>query len=94
MTCSLTLHLYNILVELMEDFGRGYCKKALLRSKDENGIDSQEACNLVCLAEPDCMFSSFRKGVSCSRYGNAGCKLHTVATNYATYKKIVGGTIT
>ena len=70
----------------MASYGQGFCKSGYIRGWDGKGIASQEACNEVCVAEPDCWYAAFNKGKTCSRY-----KLHTCDLNgngdHFTYKK-------
>ena len=84
------LYITHFLEDSMELFGQGYCKKGFLRGHDGKGTDTQNACNLVCLAESDCMFAAFKKGKTCSRYKNKDCELNG-ANSHITYKRIVIG---
>jgi hypothetical protein len=70
----------------MTSYGQGYCNNEYLRGWDGKGTASQDACNLVCLAETDCTYAAFNKGKTCSRYKGSGCDLNGVSDHF-TFKK-------
>ena len=42
---------------------------------DVKGLDSQAACNAVCLSESKCTFSAWNPGKSCHRFKGRKCDL-------------------
>ena len=88
-SCTFTIYPYALAGPLMEDYGQGYCKHGYLRGWDRKGIESQAACNAVCLAEADCTYAAWNSGKTCSRYKGASCQLNGVGDHY-TYKKVHG----
>lgn len=78
---------------IMEEYGQGYCRSGYLRGWDRKGLDSQAACNAVCLAEAACTYAAWNNGRTCSRYKEASCELNT-ATDYYTYKKTASTSFT
>merc|ERR1719361_1741942 len=57
---------------------------------DGDGIGSQDACNQLCLTEPQCTYASFYAGQTCSRYSGDSCTLYSdteAAANHITYAK-------
>ena len=83
------LHATLPVKDSLEDYGQGYCKHGYLRGWDRKGIESQAACNAVCLAEADCTYAAWNSGKTCSRYKGASCRLNGVGDHY-TYKKVHG----
>ena len=59
----------------MERLGIGYCKDGYDAGWDGKGIESQEACNLVCLSEKRCKFAAWYPNKTCSRYTGTICDL-------------------
>ena len=71
--------------------GPGNCLEGYVRGWDNLGITSIEACNTLCLVEVDCMFVSFLKGKTCSRYNAVKCTLTTkpaIAAQHITFAKV------
>ena len=71
----------------MELFGQGHCESGYYAGWDGKGLDSQDACNYVCLEEPECTYAAWYGGQTCSRYNEADCKLKEDA-NHVTFKKL------
>ena len=72
--------------ETMERLGRGYCHNGYYMGWDGKGKDSQEACNAVCLSEPQCKFAAWFPAQTCSRYNETTCNLNN-DKNHMTYAK-------
>merc|ERR1719499_269163 len=70
----------------MTHLGVGYCTSGFYAGWDGQGIDSQEACNQVCLTEQQCTYAAFFAGKTCSRYNGNACTLNS-DTNHITYAK-------
>ena len=78
----------------MERLGIGYCKNGYDAGWDEKGLDSQEACNLVCLSEKRCKFAAWYPKKTCSRYNGEICDLETnddFHKSYSTFEKKSSG---
>ena len=71
----------------MERFGQGHCESGYYAGWDGKGLDSQDACNNVCLEEPECTYAAWYGGQTCSRYNEVDCKLKEDA-NHVTFKKL------
>ena len=71
----------------MERFGQGHCESGYYAGWDDKGLDSQDACNYVCLEEPECTYAAWYGGQTCSRYNEVDCKLKEDA-NHVTFKKL------
>ena len=74
----------------MERFGQGYCKSGFYAGWDGKGLESQDACNRVCLEEPECTYAAWWESVTCSRYNEVDCELNGYE-NHFTFKKIHTG---
>jgi len=70
----------------MTHLGVGYCTSGFYAGWDGKGIDSQEACNQVCLTEQQCTYAAFFAGETCSRYNGNSCTLNS-DTTHTTYAK-------
>ena len=74
----------------MERFGQGYCKSGFYAGWDGKGLESQDACNKVCLEEPECTYAAWWESVTCSRYNEVDCELNGYE-NHFTFQKIHTG---
>ena len=61
----------------MERLGIGLCKDGYNAGWDKKGIESQEACNAVCLSEKQCKFAAWLSKKTCNRYTGTICDLKT-----------------
>ena len=72
--------------ETMERLGDGFCQNGYYMGWDGKGVDSQDACNAVCLSEPPCKFAAWFPKKTCSRYNEEACHLNN-DKNHVTYAK-------
>ena len=76
--------------------GSGICSNGYYAGFD--GFNDLQSCLNQCLAEPKCLYVSFAKGSSCSRFKNQNCEtsvshyIHPKAKDFITYLKIKKGT--
>ena len=70
----------------MEFLGQGYCDAGYYAGWDDKGLDSQDACNTVCLEESQCTFAAWAAGLTCSRYSGSSCILND-DTAHVTFRK-------
>ena len=73
----------------MERFGIGHCKDGYNAGWDNKGMESQEACNAVCLSEKQCKFAAWSRGKSCNRYTGAICDLKADTVYYRSFTTFV-----
>ena len=75
----------------MSEVGTGVCNSnGYYAGWDGKGLDSAAACNAVCVAEPQCTFTAYWPGTTCSRYLGKDCGRMTGAHDYdmhTVYKK-------
>ena len=78
----------------MGEIGTGVCDPSgYYAGWDGKGLAGPSACHAVCLAEPQCTFTAFWWGKTCSRYQNEECGRMTGALDYddhTVYKKYQG----
>ena len=74
----------------MERLGRGFCHNGYYLGWDGKGKDSQEACNAVCLSEPQCKFAAWFPAQTCTRYNKSTCNLNN-DEDHMTYAKKSSG---
>lgn len=70
----------------MYSLGQGFCSSGYYGGWDGKGIDSQGACNEVCLSESQCRYAAFWQGKTCSRYNGVFCWKNG-DTRHTTYAK-------
>ena len=75
----------------MDSHGQGYCEAGYYGGWDGLGLDSQDACNAVCMSEDQCTYAAWNSGSTCSRYNGADCALNG-KLNHFTYKKVMAPT--
>jgi len=78
----------------MAEVGTGVCNPdGYYAGWDSKGTRSVSACNAVCLVEPQCTFTAYWPGKTCSRYQGEECGIMTGAHDYdmhTVYKKDLG----
>ena len=81
----------------MVSYGTGYCDEGYYAGWEHEGTDTQEACNRLCMQEPQCTYASFYRGYTCSRYNGETCNMkccepgrdETYFNAHKTFKKTV-----
>ena len=77
----------------MHHFGQGYCNNGFYAGWDGQGDESEEACKIRCLVEPQCTFAAYYSGTkivkngrkkTCSRYKDRKCQLISKRTLRST----------
>ena len=71
----------------------GVCDAGYYAGWDGKGIESQEACNAVCLSESQCTYVAYWNGRTCSRYMGKTCNVLSGAHDedfHVVYKKQPG----
>ena len=77
----------------MSHLGTGICDNGYYRGWDGKGIESQEACNAVCLSEAQCTYAAWYNGKTCSRYQGKTCNIQSGSSDWdmhVTYTKQPG----
>merc|ERR550525_1413278 len=69
--------------------GVGFCNEAYCGGWDGLGLDSQESCNAVCMADVNCRYAAWHPNTTCARYcpTDGVCTLNG-NTAYTAYKKV------
>ena len=77
----------------MSHVGIGACDAGYYAGWDGKAIESQEACNALCLSESQCTYVAYWNGQTCSRYMGKTCNLLSEAhdaESHVVYKKQPG----
>ena len=76
----------------MERLGKGYCVTGYYAGWDRKGIETQKACNDLCLSEPQCKYAGWYLNQTCSRYNGQYCILNQ-DKNHVTFMKKYSGNL-
>ena len=77
----------------MSHVGIGVCEAGYYDGWDGKAIESQEACNALCLSESQCTYVAYWNGRTCSRYMGKACNVLSGAGDWdfhVVYKKQPG----